>query len=220
MNAIECITTRSSVRKFSPEPVSEELIREIVKAAQWSPSYKNSQPWEVLVVSGKSKEALTAMLLGLLEAKAEPTPDLPSPIAWPEPVNSRISELMAKRSVMAGIDLNAPESVLKSKKANFRFYGAPSGIFILQNAELGEWSIFDAGIFAQSLMLAAHAKGVATVPQAFLTDYAKEIKQFLGIPQNMRIILGISAGYPGAPLDSMPPRPERAPVEEVLKFID
>ncbi len=220
MEAIECITTRSSIRKFSPAPVSQEIISDIVRAAQLSPSYKNSQPWEVVAVSGSRKEALTTMLLELLESKTEPTPDFPTPTHWPEPVNSRINELMAKRSAIAGIDLNAPEFVLRSKKANFRFFGAPCGLFILQDASLGEWSILDAGIFVQSLMLASHAKGLATVPQGFLTDYAREIKQFLGIPDTMRLLLGISLGYPGANPDDLPPRPERVPLEEVLRFVD
>lgn len=219
MEAAECIATRSSVRKFLPEPVPQQLIRDIVAAAHWSPSYKNSQPWQVVAVSGSRKEALTAMLLGLIENNAEPSPDIATPLSWPEPVNSRINELMAKRSVLAGIDLNAPESVVRSKKANSRFYGAPCGLFLLQDSSLGEWSIFDAGIFAQSLMLAAHAKGLATVPQAFLTDYARDTKAFLGIPDNMRLLLGISIGYP-AIVEPPPPRPERVPLDEILTFLE
>jgi nitroreductase len=220
MEAIECITSRSSIRKFSTDQVSKEIISEIVRVAQWSPSYKNSQPWEVVAVSGSRKEALSAMLLELLESNAEPTPDIPTPACWPEPVRVRINDLMVKRSAIAGIDLNAPESVHRSKKANFRFYGAPCGLFIFQDSSLGEWSILDAGMFIQSLMLAAHAKGVATVPQAFLADYAKEIKSFLGIPDTKRLLLGISLGYPGVAIADLPPRPERIPPEEMLTFID
>lgn len=220
MEAIECIMTRSSIRKYAPEPVPRNVIREIVQAAQWSPSYKNSQPWEVIAVSGSRKEALTKMLLDLLDKSAEPTPDFPIPQSWPEPINSRINDLMAKRSLIAGIDLNAPDSILRSKKANFRFYGAPCVLFILQDASLGEWSILDAGLFIQSLMLSAHAKGVATVPQAFLTDYARETKVFLNIPAKMRLVLGISLGFPGAAPDALPPRPERISVDEMLRFLD
>jgi len=220
MDTIKCIMTRSSVRKFKPDTVPAEEIREIVRAAQWSPSYKNCQPWQVLAVSGNRKDELTAMLLELVEGKAEPTPDLPTPHEWPEPQNSRIKNLMEKRSALAGIDLNAPESVLRSQKANFRFYGAPCGLFITHDSSLGPWSILDAGMFIQSLMLAAHARGLATVPQAFLTDYSGQIKAFLDLPDTARILLGISLGYPADIPDAMPPRPERVPLEEVLRFID
>jgi len=220
MDTIKCIMTRSSVRKFKPDTVPAEEIREIVRAAQWSPSYKNCQPWQVLAVSGNRKDELTAMLLELVEEKAEPTPDLPTPHEWPEPQNSRIKNLMEKRSALAGIDLNAPESVLRSQKANFKFYGAPCGLFITHDSSLGPWSILDAGMFIQSLMLAAHARGLATVPQAFLTDYSGQIKAFLDLPDTARILLGISLGYPADIPDAMPPRPERVPLEEVLRFID
>nr|NIM66593.1 hypothetical protein [Armatimonadota bacterium]NIT30116.1 hypothetical protein [Armatimonadota bacterium] len=47
MDAITCITTRKSIRGFKTDPVPQDVIREIVAAAQRSPSYKNSQPWEV-----------------------------------------------------------------------------------------------------------------------------------------------------------------------------
>ena len=79
---------------------------------------------------------------------------------------------------MLGLDLNSPEIKKKSKAANFRFYGAPHGIFLFHDSSLNEWSIFDAGLFAQSLMLAAHAHGIGTVPQGFLIDYSSEINNF------------------------------------------
>ena len=194
-------------------------IKEIVRAAQWTPSYKNCQPWQVVAVSGSRKEELTSLLLGLLEQNAPPTPDLPTPREWPEPQHSLITDLMAKRSALAGIDLNAPEFVIRSKKANFRFYGAPCGLFLTHNASLGPWSILDAGMFAQSLMLAAHARGLATVPQAFLTDYAAQVKEFLGLSSDTRLLLGMSLGYPADAPEAMPPRPERVPLEAVLRFI-
>ncbi len=220
MDAIECIMTRSSVRKFKPDTVPPEEIREIVRAAQWSPSYKNCQPWQVLAVSGNRKNELTAMLLKLLEEKAPTTPDLPTPHEWPEPQKTRIRDHMEKRSALAGFDLNAPESVIRSQKANFRFYGAPCGLFITHDSSLGPWSVLDAGMFIQSLMLAAYTRGLATVPQAFLTDYSRQIKTFLGVPETNRLLLGISLGFAADPPESMPPRSERVPLEEVLKFID
>ncbi len=37
---------RMSIRQFKPEPVPKEILMEIIDIAKWSPSYKNSQPWE------------------------------------------------------------------------------------------------------------------------------------------------------------------------------
>ena len=219
MDANECIQTRMSIRAFKDETVPEELLREVIATACWSPSYKNSQPWEVMVVSGAKKEQLSALLLDLLESGAEPTPDLAAPESWPEAEQARINHLFARRTEATGIDLAAPEMMVKAKKANFRFYGAPHAIFLFQDSSLSQWSLFDLGLFAQSLMLAAHAGGLGTVPQAFLTDYAREVKKFLDIPESKRLVLGMSVGYPDmdSPVNGL--RTDRSPVDEIARFI-
>ena len=56
--------------------------------------------------------------------------------------------------------------------------------------------IFDMGLFAQNLILAAHSLGVGSCLQASLTQYAPEIKQFFDIPESKKLIICISLGYP------------------------
>ncbi len=205
MDAIECITDRRSIRRFKPDPVPPEVLTEIIETAKWSPSYKNSQPWEVVILSGEKKQALSRMLLEKLENGDRRCPDLITPKAWPEAIQARIDHMMQARQEETGINLSAPENVIKSKRANFNFYHAPHGIYLLQDGSLSEWSLFDLGLFAQSLMLAAHANGLGCVPQAYLTDYAADIKEFLNIPAGKRLVLGISIGYPDmdAPANNM-----------------
>lgn len=48
----EILTERRSVRRFAPEPVPEELIREVLDAGRLAPSPTNTQPWYFLVLSG------------------------------------------------------------------------------------------------------------------------------------------------------------------------
>ena len=220
MEAIDCIRTRKSIRKFQEEAVPRELLQEVVEAASWSPSYKNTQPWEVVVVSGAKKEALSAHLVGLLEDGKEKCPDLAEPGSWPMAEQSRIDDLFSKRKEAMGIDLADPKIIHQARKANFNFYGAPHAIYLFQDASLSQWSIFDLGLFAQSLMLAAHAKGLGTVPQAFATDYAVDVKDFLGIPRAKRLVLGISIGYPDmdSPVNSL--RTDRSPIDEIATFLD
>lgn len=220
MDAVECIRSRMSIRAFKPEPVPRDLLREVVETALWSPSYKNSQPWEVIVLSGEKKQALSKMMVGLLADGAEPTPDLPVPASWPPAEDARIRHLYQTRAEATGIDLNDPEIVRKSKKANFNFYFAPHAAYLLQEASLTPWSLFDLGLFAQSLMLAAHARGLGTVPQAFATDYAAQIKSFLAIPETKRLVLGISIGRPDGESPANSLRTERSPVEEFVTWME
>jgi nitroreductase len=219
MDAIECIKTRMSIRKFKPDPVPQDVLMMIIDAAKWSPSYKNSQPWEVVVISGEKKEELTHLLIDLLEEEVEPQPDLPAPTTWPPVIEARIAALMKKRSEVTGKDFNDPEIRKKSKIANFKFYGAPHGIFLFQDASLSVWSIFDMGLFSQNIMLAAHAHGLGTVPQAFLTDYAMDVKRFLGVSEAKRLVLGISIGYPDreSPVNKF--RTDRVETAEILRMV-
>ena len=43
MEAIECIKTRRSVRRFTEEPVTKELVNQIIETAAYAPSWKNTQ---------------------------------------------------------------------------------------------------------------------------------------------------------------------------------
>lgn len=220
MDAIECIKTRMSIRKFKPDSVPLEILKNIIDTAKWSPSYKNTQPWEVVIVSGKKKEALSKLLVELLENNTKPCSDLPEPLSWPPAIEARITALMEKRSELTGVDMFSLEALRRAKIANFQFYGAPHGIFLFQDSSLTAWSIFDMGLFAQSLMLAAHAYGLGTVPQAFLTDYAQHVKQFVGIPESKRLVLGISTGYPdlASPVNKF--RPERIETGEIVRVVE
>ena len=220
MDAIECIQSRRSIRKFTTEAVPQKDLKELIETAQWSPSYKNTQPWEVAIVSGAKKAELSKVLVGLLEERATPTPDFTTPASWPTAEQERIDYLMNKRKELTGLDLTAPEMVVKAKKANFNFYYAPHAIYLFQDASLSEWSIFDMGLFAQSLMLAANAKGLATVPQAFATDYAKEVKECLGIPASKRLILGLSVGYPDMESPVNAYRTERSSTDSICQFME
>lgn len=53
MELLEAIHTRRSVRKFKPEPVSEDLITELLKAAMTAPSAGNQQPWHFIVITDR-----------------------------------------------------------------------------------------------------------------------------------------------------------------------
>ncbi|RMG01284.1 MAG: hypothetical protein D6726_09815 [Nitrospirae bacterium] len=220
MNPIECIRTRMSIRGFKKDEVPKDILEKVVETARWSPSYKNTQPWEVVILSGKKKEELSEMLVELLERGEPSCPDIPEPEGWPEVHQSRIRSLYEMRAEKTGIDLSDPEVIRRAKKANFRFYGAPHAVYLYQDASLPLWSLFDIGLFAQSLMLAAHALGLATVPQAFATDYARYVKEFLGIPNTKRLVLGLSLGYPDKESPANAFRPDRAGLGEILRFVE
>jgi nitroreductase len=50
MDLMEAIKGRRSIRKYKPDPVPEEIFQKIIEAVRWSPSWANTQCWEVIVV--------------------------------------------------------------------------------------------------------------------------------------------------------------------------
>ncbi len=77
METRECIRTRRSIRRFTDQPVSEEQFKELLEAIRWSPSWANTQCWEVVAVREReAKEKLASLVIrkdspaaqGLIEA--------------------------------------------------------------------------------------------------------------------------------------------------------
>lgn len=55
MDILELIKTRRSVRKFTPEKVSEDEIGKLIEAGRWAPSSGNRQPWKFIIVTNRAK---------------------------------------------------------------------------------------------------------------------------------------------------------------------
>ncbi len=204
MELLDGIETRKSFRAFQPTPVPEEVIRGILKVASKSPSYTNSQPWEVVVVGGEKIEELSRILCTLVESDTPPNPDLPAPKNWPPELDRRTKEHGSKRLRTLGIERTDEQQRKDLMLANYKFYGAPCALFLYMDSTLSSWSIFDIGLFAQSIILAAHAVGLGSCLQATLASYPDAIRKFFGIPKTKHLILGISIGYPNlkAPINT------------------
>jgi len=196
MEIMEGIHTRQSIRGFKPDPIARDVLDKILQAVSNSPSYTNTQPWEVVMVMGKKKDELGRKLLELARTKAPTRPDLPMPKAWPAALQERSREHGARRLSTLGVARDDEEGREKLRLMNFEFYGAPCAVFLFIDGSLGEWSIFDMGLFTQNLILAGHSFGVESCLQASVTNYAPEIKKFLGLAESKKLVICISVGYP------------------------
>ena len=57
MDAIRAITSRTSVRRFRPEPVSRDIIERLLDCAVRAPNHKLTEPWRFVVLTGASRDA-------------------------------------------------------------------------------------------------------------------------------------------------------------------
>jgi nitroreductase len=59
---IEAIRARRSVRQFTGEAVSDEVVNEVLESGSWAPSGKNNQPWQFAVIRDRIlKESMASL---------------------------------------------------------------------------------------------------------------------------------------------------------------
>lgn len=59
MEALEAIRTRRSVRRYTGEPVADDVLTDILQAAMSAPSAGNQQPWQFVVITDRAlREAI------------------------------------------------------------------------------------------------------------------------------------------------------------------
>ncbi len=220
MELLEGIATRRSFRAFKSTPVARETMDRILEVAVRSPSYRDTQPWEVVVVSGKKKDELSRIFYRMAESGVPANPDLPAPKDWPPELDRRAEEYSARRFRTLGIERGNEQQRKGSRLLNFKFYGAPCVLFLFMDSTLTSWSIFDTGLFAQSLILAAHSLGLGSCLQASIANYPDTVRKFLGIPEAKLLVVGISLGYPDleAPINTY--RSSRISPKDFVRWYD
>ncbi|MGV8057478.1 MAG: nitroreductase [Smithellaceae bacterium] len=196
MEFFQVLEGRSSMRAFLPGEVDKALLEKILQAVRRSPSFMNTQPWEVFVATGKKKEDLSSELLKTAEQGEPPQPDIAFPASWPEALEKRLTTHRLRRFEALGIDPNDKEKIRLSYLRNFKFFDAPCVVFIGLDKALTSWSMFDLGLFVHAFLMALHAEGLGGCPQAMLSIYPGILRKHLGIAGNIKIALGISLGYP------------------------
>ncbi len=50
METFKAILTRRSVREFTPEPIADEDLKDLLRAGMQAPSARNEQPWHFVVI--------------------------------------------------------------------------------------------------------------------------------------------------------------------------
>jgi nitroreductase len=218
------LMTRRSIRAFLPTPVPRLEIEAILETASRAPSGTNTQPWKVYVVTGDSLGSLSQ---DLLAAYDDPQRDTLYQEEYPYYPRQWVSPYIDRRRKI-GWDLYGLLGIGKSDKArmheqhaqNYRFFGAPVGLFftIDRHMERGSW--LDYGMFLQAIMTAARGRGLDTCPQAAFTPFHRVIAQHLGLAEQEQLVCGMSLGFADENALVNTLRTEREPVERFTRFLD
>ncbi len=198
MDIIQGLKTRVSIRAFKPDPVSKETVSKIMEAALNSPSWANTQPWEIYVATGAPLENIRRESMAAFKAGNPRATELAAPQVWPDALRKRTEELGSQRFAAMGIARDDKESRKAITAFGFELYKAPVVVYLCMDKTLTPWSIFDLGIISQSIMLAATEYKVDSMPAVSLVPYPAILRAELGIPENLMIVVGIALGYKDA----------------------
>lgn len=192
----QVVSLRHSCRGFLSKPVPEEIIFDVLKDAQQSPSNCNTQPWNIHIVSGEKLKELSEKLIQAHKAgnfSGDFTFDI-------NDFSGRYKERQFAQGKTyyeaLGVAREDKEARDEANFKNYTFYDAPH-VALLFMPSVGDHVrvASDVGMYAQTFLLSLTAHGLAGVPQTVLGMFAGIIREFLGISDEYKMLFGISFGY-------------------------
>jgi len=229
------LRTRRSVRDFTDRDVPAELIAAILDDARWAPSWSNTQPYRIAVAGGALKDQIKEQLLArfdtatklqaggmlgriaafLTRSKALPDGDFDTRFEYPAELTPRRRATGFGLYSVLGIARKDAAARNRQMRRNWEFFGAPLVLFVFVRRELGAYSVLDAGIFLQSLMLSAQARGLGTCAEGALGTWAGPVREAFEVPPNYKLLCGLALGWPSGHVVNAY-NPGRAEVAEML----
>ena len=216
MELIAAIKSRRSIRSFKSDVVPDEIISKVLDIARFSPSGVNAQPWEFLIVTGKSLEKLRS--IGVMNALSGAPPDQ-AEMPYTGVYRERQVALGKEIFRVMGIPREDRKKRQEWQLEGMRFFGAPVVILICMDdayyLEHRDIALIDTGIVTYAITLAAIEFGLGTCIQFQGIMYAKNVREALNIPATKRLVSCISLGYPDweAPINSL--RVERESLDKM-----
>ena len=212
---------RRSIRAYTGEAVSDDVIAEILSAARWAPSWRNTQAWSVWVVTGAALQRFKERFKAAVAADVPPAPDFaPTPADdWPAACSLRTRELMKARSetlAAAGEDTD-PAAALARMAGLF---GAPCLlVFGIEDCLAEAYATFDTGSLVQSVCLAARDRGLGTCIVATIVRYPELLRELLPDGDGKRIVVGVTLGHPDHEHAANRFLRSRAPLDELVTWV-
>lgn len=215
----ELLIARHSCRAFRPQPVDRAVIERILRAAQRTASWCNSQPWQVLITSGEETTRFREVMYGTASSGAPSEGDFPFPREYQGVYLERRRESGFQLYNTLGIARGDRAAYARQALENFNFFGAPHVAVITTDEALGVYGAIDCGGYVSNFMLAAQALGIATVPQAALAFHSGTIRKHFGLADDRRVVCGISFGYSDVGNRVNSYRTSRAALADVVTFV-
>ena len=212
MNIIEGIYKRKSIRKFTDEPVKKEDIITCLEAACQAPSPKHQQNWKFVIIQNK---ALIEKIAQIVEARHQSITEC----AEDERLQEKFGKLMRYYTLFKA----APVLVVVYAKPYFMIEekilkDQESGKEIVEQIKATKSEAQAIGAAVENFMLAATQLGYGTCYMTGPAHAKSEIEEVIGTVTEEYELMSMIAM--GVPVEAIPDKPIRLPLEEVVHFID
>ena len=217
MNVTEAVYSRTSIRSFLGDPVSDELLKTLLEKASRAASGGNLQPWKIFIVNNSAMKDFLEFQEGWTE------PEVPAYEIYPpklkEPYRTSRFELGEQMYELLGIGRENKEARIAQVMENFRFFGAPCAFFCFIDRQMGppQWS--DLGMFLQTFMLLAKEAGLDTCAQEAWSMKHDSVSKFVKAEDSDMLFCGMAIGYRDDTATVNSVKSERRPLNEWAKFL-
>lgn len=214
------LSARFSCRAYRPDPVPRDVLERLLSIAQRSASWCNAQPWQVIIASGQGAERFREAMVAEAISGNRGQPDFEFPLGYEGVYGDRKRDAGWGLYAALGIEKGDRESSSRQMLENFRLFGAPHVLFLTTERAIGSYGVLDCGIYLGNLMLTMQAAGIASIAQGAFASFAPFIRDFFGIPQHRRLLVGLSFGYSDPAHAANRFRTNRADLSTVARWVD
>ena len=203
MDLIDAIRTTGACRYFRPDPVPDEVLARVFDAARFGPQGGNRQPIRYIVV--RDRELKTQMGEWYLEIW-KTVIEMAQRGEYRTPRGSS-SPMFGAGTHMAEHFADIPVHVVVCAVLDDL---ARTDAALDRPGIVGGASIYPS---VQNMLLAARNEGLGAVLTTLLVSREPQLKELLGIPEELITCATIPMGYPERPL---PTKLSRRPVSEMV----
>ena len=217
MKVSDAVLARRSIRAFTPQPINNKVIKDLLALAARSPSGGNLQPWKIYVVNNQSMKKFIEFQDNWDQPETPGYDIYPSGLT--EPYRTSRYQLGEAMYELLGIPREDKDARLQQVLRNFEFFGAPAAIFCFVDKQMGppQWS--DLGMFLQTFMLLAQEAGIDTCAQEAWAMKNDSVSEFVGSNGNDILFCGLAMGYKDEDAVINQLSSERRPIEQWAKFL-
>ncbi len=220
MELTDLLDARHSCRAILPGPVDAATIDAVLARAQRTPSWCNTQPWQVHLLSGEPLAAFAKVLTEQVVTAAAEGRAQRADLGVPT-----YTGVHAERRRESGHGLYAHLGIAREDRLargtqmlqNFSFFGAPHTLVVTTDRDLGSYGVLDCGAYVQVLQLLLADVGLGVVAQGAIGMYSDVVREQLHLTEDRLVVCAVSFGHPDPDAAVNGFRTSRVDLDEVVR---